>query len=714
MTATFETMTAAQRGINCPRCAAPMRPLHLSTHRQTSMAVDHCTACRLVWFDELESVQLDGLGWVRLLREMEEGRTQPLADAAVARPACPACALTLNTVQNRTRYGLFAALECPQRHGHLHSHSGLLAERGLVRPMGAAERRALAQEKHRLHCFNCGAPAASSDDHCSYCRTALVVLDLPRLAHSLRLRNDALAPAPTTPGRHTVWPCRGCGAPLDPGRETSCSHCSHLVVAQELPDILPLLEAAEAEQAAAAALDAQRRAGFASTRRQGAAAARTSPPRALTRREPAPVSRTRTFMLGGWLPLLLLLAAALLLALLAAADVPLAPRLAAEVLRTQRVGADPRALWAWAEAHRVVHPGDAEGQRHLRRGLLDIYTRQIAGDTWPAKATVGGVIEGAPELLPFIDRREQDRLARGLTRHLRLLPVAADNPPPLPPVRPFGQWPEPAYGRLVAEAPGVWHDMGRNHGLWLPTVENTSAATLVVEWLSARMVLFGPDSVHWRCQPATAGASPLLKPGQRTALLCRSTNTVSEIQNLWSEAMYHLNSGTALKLEWGAEGLDRPGAWRRAVDLLVADGAQVSLPLDRFLRRHTDARRDQPALQTAGQAVVRHSEALDALRALTTREGWAEMSGARRVALALAALMAAFVAFCALMRWLGERLARWAALAFVVPLCYLAGRGEGAASVLLVGMYLSLAVICGLVFSFASRLYRDAFFRRLD
>ncbi|HSW24328.1 MAG TPA: zf-TFIIB domain-containing protein, partial [Burkholderiaceae bacterium] len=181
-----DTATTGQP-IACPRCTTPMQPLRLSSHQQQPVVVDHCPDCRLVWFDRFESVRLDGQGWVRLLREMQAGTERPLADARRARPGCPACAQPLKAVRNRTRFGLFAALECPERHGHLHSHSGLLAERGLVRPLGLAERRALAQERHRICCLNCGAPATRSDDNCSYCGTALVVIDLPRLSHSLRL-----------------------------------------------------------------------------------------------------------------------------------------------------------------------------------------------------------------------------------------------------------------------------------------------------------------------------------------------------------------------------------------------------------------------------------------------------------------------------------------------------------------------------------------------
>ena len=55
--------------IACPRCTAVMQALQLPSHRPLPVTVDHCAGCRLVWFDELESVQLDGMGWTRLLRE---------------------------------------------------------------------------------------------------------------------------------------------------------------------------------------------------------------------------------------------------------------------------------------------------------------------------------------------------------------------------------------------------------------------------------------------------------------------------------------------------------------------------------------------------------------------------------------------------------------------------------------------------------------------
>lgn len=290
----------------CPRCSARMQPMVLSSHRldQPEVTVEHCAGCRLVWFDRFESVQLDARGWVRLLRGMHQAAERPLTEVAAPRLRCPSCAASLKPVQNQSRYGPFAVLECPRGHGHLHSHSGLLAERGLVRPLGVAERRALAEERHALHCLNCGGLASASDDDCRWCGTPLAVIDLPRLAHSLKPPRQSAQAAPRVLGQHTAWPCRGCGAPLDPGRDTVCSRCGHLVVAHELPDIRPLLD--EAEAALAAAHQATARV------HERLSAGRVLPAAAPERAPASP--RLRALMLRGWLPLLVLLVLAAVVA----------------------------------------------------------------------------------------------------------------------------------------------------------------------------------------------------------------------------------------------------------------------------------------------------------------------------------------------------------------------------------------------------------------
>ncbi|HEY6513235.1 MAG TPA: hypothetical protein VI032_14715 [Burkholderiaceae bacterium] len=228
-----------------------MAHLSLQGHGAQPVLVDHCAGCRLVWFDDFESVNLAGAGWIRLLREMQGAAgAGPMAPRAATLP-CPVCQRSLKPVHNATRFGRFPALECPQRHGHLHGHSGMLAERGLVRPLLAPERRALAEERRALHCFNCGAPCDGAGDECSYCASPLVVIDLPRLATALRQRAGHWSDSPPPDGVPLAWPCRGCGRALDPSRDAACGSCGHAVVAPSLLDITPLLATIEHELRAA-------------------------------------------------------------------------------------------------------------------------------------------------------------------------------------------------------------------------------------------------------------------------------------------------------------------------------------------------------------------------------------------------------------------------------------------------------------------------------
>jgi hypothetical protein len=220
--------------------------------------VEHCATCRLVWFDTLESVQLTGLGWVELLREL--GRAEAASRAAAASPVmpgpapaparpptlgCPVCERALKTVHNRTRWGRFPMQECAAGHGHLNTDAGLLAERGLVRVLLPPERSALLARRRVLHCLSCGAAADGEGDSCAWCASPLLVVDLPRLGHALRQRGVQGEPMPPADGVPLRWPCHGCGTTLDPTRAASCPQCGAGVLAPAISDLQPLLESAE-------------------------------------------------------------------------------------------------------------------------------------------------------------------------------------------------------------------------------------------------------------------------------------------------------------------------------------------------------------------------------------------------------------------------------------------------------------------------------------
>jgi hypothetical protein len=635
-----------------------MQHLELPTHGVRPVVLDHCRPCRLVWFDALESVQLDDLGWVRLLRELQQGDGLPLAQALNPRRACPRCKEPLKVVRNRTRFGVFAALECPRGDGHLHGHSGLLAEKGLVRPLGAAERRALATERHALACLNCGGPAAAADERCSWCGTALVVIDLPRLAHAIRLRTSGMGDSPEGRGQHVAWACHGCGAPLDPGRDTQCPHCEHLVVAQRLPDIEPLLAEAEAELAAAAEATVRRLARYPSQQPEALARARARP-------APEPAAASAGDRLRGWLPLLGLLVLALAIGSVAGIGLWRQWHAPGKALLAHPLDGDIERSWALADAYRRLRPSDTEGLRALRAGLLDRQLQLLAGETLPTDTRVGDLV--AWHRAPGGDQptqREQreaseQRWAAALQRSLRFAGNADDTLPL-----------ETARIRLVAAAPGIWLDADtRRRAWWVPQFEVMGGLPVPVGVPSLRMMADAHTGVPWRCE-REPGAQPVLMPGTRLRLQCSAT--VERGPGAWPRVMQDLNAGAPPRLQWAQGWIDQPERWDVALDREVATAATRFVPWEQRWYR-----------------------------------GPPRLGGFNLVLALLAGLMVAFVAYCALARRLGERRAGVAVWLMLAVPAWFGGRGEGAASVLLVGGYAALAAIGVFCFAFAWRLYRD-------
>lgn len=240
-----DTPSPSPSALPCPRCDSRMDRHVLPVLHARTVEVDHCNGCRLVWFDAHESVALTGLGWARLIRLLQDGNGLALPPARPSPPACPHCESPLKAVHNRSRYGEFVMQECPNRHGHLHSHTGVLAERGFVRGLLPAERAAWSSREHPLNCLNCGAPTRGETERCRYCDSPLVVIDVPRLMHGLRHANDAAQPTPKPAGQPFSWACVACGAAMDPNEDLACRSCGQPAIAPALVDLNPLLDQAE-------------------------------------------------------------------------------------------------------------------------------------------------------------------------------------------------------------------------------------------------------------------------------------------------------------------------------------------------------------------------------------------------------------------------------------------------------------------------------------
>lgn len=644
-----------------------MAPLRLGSHREVSVTVDHCAPCRLVWFDRFESVHLNADGWVRLLRTLQADAAQhaalSVAQAAAPRLDCPACRQPLARVVNSTRFGRFSAHECKSGHGHLQGHVSLLAERGLLRPLGAAERRALAQESRALNCLNCGGAAHALDDRCRWCDTALMVVDLPRLLHSLRPRDEAAQAAPVSSGRPLAWHCRGCGTALDPGREPECRACGHLVVAQGLPDLEPFLAAAEA--ALQPIEDARR------NRQERSRQARTD------RASPSRSSMSpawQVLLLRGWLPMiaLALLAAAALWSLatggLGTQPSPLA------VLRAQPLDPDLRTAWSWARELRRLSP-DPRVTRPFERRLLQFHLSQLGGQAPPPGLTLGDVMEGPPRTV----RDPGDSMLAGIAagtmqRALEPVPGEAGSPP----AEALGR------ERWSLAAPGVWIEADRRaSALWMPTFRNRSSLPFP---LPSMVLRSGPpvgDNVTWRCRPATAAdpsaarGAQLIGPGQSMTLLCRTAYAPSFVPAAWQDFTSALRQGDTLPLRWEFADPSARGLFDPVLDAVVGLAAAA------------------PPAQ------------------LSWRERWRlAPTGPRALAVGALAVLA-WAATGVLIRTFGRRLAFVAGLLAAVPAAVAFGGGLGAASVLTVGGAMAAAVLASLGLGLAWGAYEEMVLRPL-
>lgn len=238
----------------CTHCRLPMRPLRLAGHYGQQVDIDLCERCHLVWFDSLESVRLSGLGWLQMLRAMEAAH-----HVEHLRPedklGCARCGVQLKTVYNQTAFGRSTARECPKGHGQSQSFNLLLAERGLIRQLLPADLAAVRASGEPLCCVNCGGDVRSArEPECSWCGSAIALLDVARLVRALTpgvmLAGQAEREDAAGPARHMAWPCRGCGAPVDPGRDDACRGCGRPVLAPALGQVLPLLDGLEPQLSA--------------------------------------------------------------------------------------------------------------------------------------------------------------------------------------------------------------------------------------------------------------------------------------------------------------------------------------------------------------------------------------------------------------------------------------------------------------------------------
>jgi hypothetical protein len=202
-----------------------MQRIALAGHYGSSVELDVCASCDLVWFDGTETARLSGPGLLELIGLMATAYDLPY-QPLTATTRCPRCSGPLKIVHNQSRWGRSVQLQCLKREGAYQSFAEFLEEKGLLRPMSRIDRARLLLDRGRIDCVNCGAAIGKADERCPYCNSVPSLLDVARLARALD-PEAMLAPheLPRPAAQQQAMQCAACGAALPPGETMSCAQC---------------------------------------------------------------------------------------------------------------------------------------------------------------------------------------------------------------------------------------------------------------------------------------------------------------------------------------------------------------------------------------------------------------------------------------------------------------------------------------------------------
>jgi hypothetical protein len=177
----------------CPGCGGAMQRLHLEGKLDRVIDVDHCAACRVIWFDRHEELQLAAPATLNLF-EIVARPGSPGRPADLSRPLpCPVCGARLVVTHDMQRTTRFTYWRCPAEHGRLISFVDFLRAKDFVRPLTPIELNRLKQAVGTVHCDNCGAPIdLVRDSLCRHCGSPVSILDPTQTARTIaQLQREA-------------------------------------------------------------------------------------------------------------------------------------------------------------------------------------------------------------------------------------------------------------------------------------------------------------------------------------------------------------------------------------------------------------------------------------------------------------------------------------------------------------------------------------------
>jgi hypothetical protein len=163
-----------------------MTPLALGRRLGSTLDVDLCPACRVLWFDRYEDLQLSPAATLKLFGIISEK-----TDAAAGPPArplrCPRCRAQLvhtNDLQRNTRFQYW---RCNAEHGRLMTFVDFLRAKDFVRPLTPRQLAELRENVQIINCSNCAAPVdLATGSACQHCGSPISMLDLKHMTRTIQ------------------------------------------------------------------------------------------------------------------------------------------------------------------------------------------------------------------------------------------------------------------------------------------------------------------------------------------------------------------------------------------------------------------------------------------------------------------------------------------------------------------------------------------------
>lgn len=161
----------------CPSCANAMRKETFQRKLGGELPVDICPACKLIWFDRFENLQLAAGGLLELFRLIHAHHDDPVSPVRT-RMDCPRCRDPLVLTHDMQRSTRFVYYRCENAHGKLTAFYQFLREKNFVRSLSPVEVARLKVDIKQVRCSGCGAPInLDTESACSFCRAPVAVLD---------------------------------------------------------------------------------------------------------------------------------------------------------------------------------------------------------------------------------------------------------------------------------------------------------------------------------------------------------------------------------------------------------------------------------------------------------------------------------------------------------------------------------------------------------